>query len=187
MVIGLCGKAGSGKSTAIEALKTRGRPVSVNKFAGPLYAIQNYIYKVIEPVYNPPEDFVKDRFLLQFLGTDWGRKTINDSIWINLWKNKVEKVLAQDSNVIVVSDDTRFDNEAEIIRNMGGVIVHIIRDDASAHAVGGTGIAGHASEAGISPGLINYTIHNTGNLQEFQAALGRLYDRIREDEGLDKF
>lgn len=186
MLIGFYGKMGSGKTTAIETLKQRGRPVYVHKFAGPLYAIQNFIYSLISPVYVPPENFVKDRKLLQWLGTDWGRG-IRESLWVDLWKQRVEQLQKKDADLIIVSDDTRFDNEAELIRALGGVVVRITREDAAVHAEGGTGIANHASEAGINPELVDYTIENTGNLSEYQAALGRLFDRIREDQGLEKF
>lgn len=187
MVIGFYGKMGSGKTTAINALKARGRPVCVHKFAGALYAIQNYVYSLIAPVYTPPENFVKDRKLLQWLGTDWGRDSIRESLWVDLWTNRARHFLKGNENLILVSDDTRFDNEAVAIREMGGVVIHVIREDAAAHAEGGTGIAGHKSEAGINPELVNYTIHNTGNLSDFQADLGKLFDRIREDEGLEQF
>jgi hypothetical protein len=186
MVIGFYGKMGSGKSTAIEALKARGRPVYVLKFAGPLYAIQNFIYSLISPVYVPPEDFVKDRPLLQMVGTSWGRDLIRESLWVDLWKNRAQKALAKNHDLIIASDDTRFDNEAETIRALGGVVIHIIREDSEKHAEGGVGIANHKSEAGIKPELVDYTIHNTGNLSEYQAALGKLFDKVFEDQGLEK-
>lgn len=182
MIVGITGKMGSGKSTAIEAMKTLGRPVCLHKFAGPLYLIQEYIYRVIAPVYTRPEDFKKDRKLLQWLGTDWGRESISQSLWSDLWQKRAKQVQAQDAEVIIVSDDTRFDNEAETVRALGGYVIQIVRNDASAHAEGGGGIEEHLSEAGIRPELVDYTIENTGSVEEFQQAFRDLVKKIEGTE-----
>lgn len=182
MLIGISGKMGSGKSTAIEAMKTLGKPVYVHKFAAPLYQIQEQIYRIIAPVYQRPEDFVKDRKLLQWIGTDWGRETIRESLWIDLWKSRAEMIKTKDPTVTLVSDDTRYDNEAEMIHSMGGVVIEITRSDSTQHAVGGEGIKNHKSESGISPHLIDYRITNDGTLEEFQEAFKVLIKQIESEQ-----
>lgn len=168
MILGISGQMGSGKSTAIEALKTLGRPVFVHKFAYPLYMMQEYAYRLIEPVYPKPEGFVKDRRLLQLIGGEWGRETISQSIWTDLWKARTVELTERDPELILVSDDVRFDNEAETVRSLGGHVIRIERKNAATYAEGGVGIQGHASEAGISGDLIDRTIFNEGTIEEFQ-------------------
>ncbi len=100
MIVGISGKMGSGKSTAAESLKSLGRPVCILKLAAPLYAIQNFIYNAIAPVYTPPEGFVKDRKLLQWIGTDFGRSLDRD-LWTKLWRHRAEYLMRRDSQLIL--------------------------------------------------------------------------------------
>lgn len=182
MIVGITGKMGSGKSTAIEALKTLGRPVFVHKFAGPLYAIQDFVYRLIAPVYPKPDGFVKDRVLLQWLGSNWGRDTISNTLWVDLWKARAQELTDKDAELILVSDDTRFDNEAETIKALGGIVIRLERTDSAAHAEGGIGIANHVSEAGIRADLIDYTITNDGTREEFQEAFRQLILKIEAEQ-----
>lgn len=179
MIIAFTGKAGVGKSTAIDALKTvsGGRAVCGTKFAAPLYQIQEQIYRIVAPAYQRPPDFVKDRALLQWIGTEWGRGKLRESIWVDLWKARVDLLRSRDADLIVACDDCRFDNEAEAVKSIGGVIVRLTskRDT----AVGG--IPNHASEAGIDAKYIDYTLTNDGSVEEFQAALKALFAQIQID------
>lgn len=168
-LIAFNGGMGTGKSTAISAVgEALGRPVCLVKFAGPLYHMQELIYNRIESVYQRPKNFVKDRKLLQWLGTDWGRGSISDTIWVDLWRAEVTALRMTMTNPVIVCDDVRFDNEANTVHSMGGVVVRLTRPSNTAHAQGGEGIANHASEAGISPALVDYTIANDGTEQEFR-------------------
>lgn len=183
LLIAFHGGYGSGKSTAIEQLKTLEiGPVFNVKFATPLYQIQEFVYKVVAPVYQRPADFVKDRKLLQWLGTDWGRATIGENVWVDIWKDRVTKVRAQDQNVNVVCDDCRFDNEAAVVQALGGYVVKIVRSNADTHAQGGTGIAGHASEAGLDPAFIDFTIENNGTVEDLKESLRKLVEQIKATE-----
>ena len=67
----------------------------------------------------------------------------------------------------IVIDDIRFDNEAELVRAMGGVVAEITRP--------GTIQMTHASEAGVSRHLIDHTFHNGASEEELkQAVLAKL-------------
>lgn len=176
---------GSGKSTAIEALKAHGiGAVALTKFAGPLYAMQQMIYRIIQPVYQPPTDFVKDRKLLQWLGTDWGRDSISKTLWVDLWKAGVAKVSERDPEVVVACDDVRFDNEADAVHACGGIVVRIESTRCQDRATGGVGITGHASEGGIAGEKIDYLIRNDGTEEEYRETLRTLFAQIMTDQGL---
>ncbi len=182
MIIGFSGGMGCGKSTAIEQLEffTKKAPNLV-KFAGPLYDMQEYIYRRIASVYDRPEGFVKDRVLLQWLGTNWGRDTISQSIWVDLWKADAEYT-SHRSRKDIVCDDVRFDNEAVAIKELGGYVIKITRPNNTKHAIGGVGIANHASEAGISKNLIDFEIVNDDTVSMFQAKLLDCYKAIAKLE-----
>ncbi len=169
---------GVGKSTAIEIVRTLYPKHSVRlvKFAQPLYDMQEMIYDRIDRVYQRPSDFKKDRKLLQWLGTDWGRDTISTTLWVDLWKAAAQEAgydaaYYQRQEAVIVCDDVRFDNEAETVRSMGGTVIKLTRPDNTSHAEGGVGIVAHKSELGVSPSLIDHTVENNGTLEEFRQKL----------------
>lgn len=178
MIIGLSASMGTGKSTAFKFAQEYfgANNVKLVKFAGPLYEIQEMFYNRISSVYTRPADFQKNRPLLQFLGADVGR-AIDKDLWIKLWKVDAQK--AANQGQIVISDDTRFDNEAEAIRSMGGHIVKVTSSTiADRTEVVKEGITAHESENGISPNFIDYTIDNSDTIESFKHKLQCLFDEI---------
>lgn len=175
-IIGFSGGMGVGKSTAIKILEDLypSHPVFLVKFAQPLYDIQEAVYDRISSVYSRPSDFKKDRKLLQWLGTDWGRDTISNTLWVDLWKASVEEVKRDHvflDEPIIVCDDVRFDNEAETLKELGGYVIKLVRPNNTAHAEGGQGIVNHKSESGISENLLDFVVYNNDNLDTFRDRL----------------
>lgn len=170
-LIGLTGKMGVGKSTALNILKDDfyPQPVKLVKFAQPLYDMQEMIYRRISAVHPRPFGFIKDRMLLQWLGTEWGRGKISESIWIDLWKGEALTLLNQ--GCIVVCDDLRYDNEAETIKQLGGLIIQLTANASNMRIDTATGLVNHKSEAGISDTYVDRTIANDGTVEQFRASL----------------
>lgn len=94
------------------------------------------------------------RQLMQSLGTEWGRGMVHPEIWVRLARSRLEA--AAKSNVPVINDDCRFDNEAQVIHALGGTVIEVRRP--------GLSRAEHASERGVSPDLIDAYIDNDGDL-----------------------
>jgi hypothetical protein len=67
--------------------------------------------------------FVSPRDLLQRVGTNLCRNHLGDSVWINIFKNKISKT---EGHCIVT--DVRFLNERQAIRDLGGVNFLVIRE-----------------------------------------------------------
>lgn len=170
MIIGFTGRMGTGKSTAIEVIKGLHKSTALIKFAGPLYRIQEAVYAEISPVYKRPEGFVKDRKLLQWIGTDWARETISKTIWVDLFKAEVKRLQTCPYPPIVLCDDVRFDNEAEAIHEFGGKVVQLVGPTRGAEV----GIKAHSSEVGINPSLVDFTITNEGDKDEFRQKIVKL-------------
>lgn len=170
---------GCGKSTAISALQKSitGATVFNVKFAQPLYDIQEYAYNRIKGAYSKPEGFVKDRKLLQWIGTEWGRDTISKSLWTDIWQKEVSFILNA-TDAVVVCDDVRFDNEAELIKSMGGKIIRISSDRGAEKAEGGVGIVNHSSEGGVNLKYVDYLVENNGSLEEYKYQLTYLYNKF---------
>lgn len=62
------------------------------------------------------------RHFMQTLGTEWGRRLINQEIWINAWRNRILDIEGS-----VVIDDVRFPNEALAVRAAGGELWRVYR------------------------------------------------------------
>lgn len=188
-IITFNGQMGVGKSTAIEDLKFYAGEENVKlvKFAGPLYDMQEFMYRRISPVYQRPETFIKDRKLLQWIGTEWGRDSISSTLWVDLWKAEANRLKlsepkisidGSESKLILVCDDVRFDNEAEVVRSMDGIVVKITADRVDNRIDTKAGIAAHKSESGIDSKFISYTIENNGTVFEFQKKLRELFKQL---------
>lgn len=164
MLIGLCGAAGCGKTTIAEGLRDR-HGFKILSFADPLYDAVSVITGV--PVERLKDRAVKEvelagigkspRFLLQTLGTDWGRRMIDENIWVNAAMARV----ADDEDVVIA--DVRFDNEADAIRDRGGRVLYVIRPGWQCLMAAE---ASHASERGVSIEKIDGYLTNDGTVDQ---------------------
>ena len=101
------------------------------------------------------------RKLLQLLGTECGRQIIHPNIWVNSLFADYKK----DSNWIIT--DVRFTNEAQAIKDKGGIIIRINRplyrlDDQ------------HPSETALDNYNFDYVIENEGNIDELVQKIKQL-------------
>jgi hypothetical protein len=146
-IIAFTGLAQSGKTTAANYIPG----AKILSFADPVKQIALTAFNW---------DGVKDekgRRLLQVIGTECGRAYDYD-IWVKKMKEQIDKYAPIYS--IIAIDDCRFDNESQLVRGLGGMVIEILRP--------GCAPDGHASEAGISPNLIDRQINNDGTLEQFK-------------------
>lgn len=167
LVIGLCGVAGSGKSTAARVL-ARDHGFARRPFAYPLksmLATLGFDRGVLDgpsAAKELPLDIFGGRSLreaMQTLGTEWGRHQFGEDFWVRLWMRGVDALGA------VVVDDVRFANEADAIRRMGGLVIRIDRDGAGSRVA-----PSHASEQ-IAAIRCNAIIPNNGTEAELAERL----------------
>jgi energy-coupling factor transporter ATP-binding protein EcfA2 len=71
------------------------------------------------------------RYLLQTLGTDWGRENVDPDIWAYLASLRIAETLERGVDVVI--DDMRFPNEVEVVKRLGGVLIRIDRPDLVVH------------------------------------------------------
>lgn len=182
--VGFCGAAGAGKSTAADRLVKHWRFNRV-RFAGPLKAMMlalglsaEQVDGALKEVPTPLLCGRTPRQAMQWLGTEWGRDLIGGSLWIEAWRASVERVggfhvPGEGWRRLIVADDVRFANEAQAIRDRGGIVVRLDRDGA-----GSTSGGDHASERpDFEPDRI---IRNTGDLAAFRAQIDALALSLRE-------
>lgn len=66
------------------------------------------------------------RALMQNYGTEVRRRD-NADYWVNIWKDSVSGALKDKKHV--VADDVRFLNEAKAVKDAGGILVKLMRED----------------------------------------------------------
>jgi hypothetical protein len=86
-----------------------GHQCSIVKFAEPLYEMHDLCRAVLRRYGCDPFPGVDGR-LLQLLGTEWGRNSRGQDLWVNLFRKRAESL---PESHIIISDDARFPNELE--------------------------------------------------------------------------
>jgi energy-coupling factor transporter ATP-binding protein EcfA2 len=115
-VILISGKQGSGKTTLSKNLSTiltnDGYEPKLIKFADVLYEMHDVIWNVMRK-YGQELKTKKDGPLLQLIGTEWGRNTLGENVWVDIAKYRAQQYLSNNPKGIVIIDDCRFPNELE--------------------------------------------------------------------------
>lgn len=177
-LIALCSPAmGSGKSTIAAHLCDHYgfRQIA---FATPLKAMASTLLEKLDMDHDEIEDRIygdrkeevipvlniTSRQLQQQLGTEFGRKLIRDSIWVDITMAAVARVLTAGRSVII--DDMRFPNEYQAVIAAAGDVHRVVRPSAVV-------TRSHASEGQLDL-IAMPEIWNTGSVREMLAAVDRL-------------
>ncbi len=157
IVISFSGAMGTGKSTVMSALEDalikKGYITTTLKFAEPLYSLQDVIYNTL----GKKVEGTKDRELLQWLGSDWGKAKFGPDVWATCW---LDRVKAMPSNVgFILNDDMRFPNELAAVRKLKKAITIrlVCPDEVRKARIGAafTNIA-HISETALNEHLTEF-------------------------------
>lgn len=174
LIIALSGAAGSGKDTIANRLMESGA-WGKYAFAAPLKKGVSAMFNIpMEDLENPITKNVPSykfgrsiRYMLQTIGTEYGRHLIADDVWIQLAKENIERQLLHVNNIAIT--DCRFENEADMVHAMGGYVIRIIRDENPHTAIiASNAISNHASESGFPVEKCDFTLYNNRSLQEFE-------------------
>lgn len=161
-LIGFTGGARVGKDTAANILVEH-YAARRYAFADPMREMMKCIGVDHETITDKeaiiPQIGKSYRECMQTLGTEWGRKMINEDLWLIVSRARISQALK--AGHIVVISDVRFDNEAHLIRELGGAVVRIVRPGAEE-------VRQHVSEAGVSRHLVDSTIFNDSFLDVFK-------------------
>ena len=210
MIVGITGFIGSGKDTVAKMLVEKG--AVQDSFASPLKDLCASVFgwdrHMLEGDTVASRDFRETadiywtrklgidnftpRLALQLLGTDIMRTHFNQDIWLDSLEYRIRKNNPQDQ--IVVVSDCRFKNELDLIKQLDGIVIHVIRNDlpewyeTAVHANKGSVPAKHTMETRFASvhasewkwvGYdFDYEISNSGTLQELQLQVDNIHNNI---------
>lgn len=172
-IIALHGKARSGKDTVCQFI--------ISKYSGYRYGFADPLKRMIaagfgihgdDPYWVSRKETVipalgrSPRYLMQTLGTEWGTRLVHPDVWVTL----AYDVLRRKGPGMMIPD-CRFENEAAWIRKQGGIVVHIVRNDAPP-------VLSHPSEHGIVRAAADKVLVNNAGLEELRDATYELLDGV---------
>ena len=163
-LIGLAGKAGTGKDTVAAYLKEQ---YGYDRY-GLADPIKSMLRQILVLFDNPalkelphPLFGKSPRYMAQTLGTEWGRNLIHPDLWLICAGQAFEWLQKQPGFVGIVISDVRFENEAAWVRAQGGQIWHVLRPSAAP-------VEAHVSEAGVGYVEGDEVINNIGSIEDLQ-------------------
>lgn len=186
-LVGVCGKAGSGKDTVYNYLNLR-KPSdelwvarfaladTLKEAASTIFGLDTAIFSERAIKEEPMAKLggLSPRQVAQKLGTESVREVFGIWTWVAALHSKLQNcVRILDAAVVT---DIRFQNEVQWVLEQDGILVYLQRD-----GLGNVGIKNHASEkipsiefcqnAVATYGGSLVVIENNGSLQEFHAAI----------------
>lgn len=200
MIIGIVGFAGSGKGTVGDIL--------VNDHDFTKLSFADAVKDATSAIFGWPRELLegdtgnsrkfretKDEFwstrfgydftpriALQLMGTEAGRNVFHEDLWIHTMEKRIKHKQEWEFEDNFVIPDVRFPNEMTAIREMGGVIVRVVRgpepewfDTAFRHNVAGVHEMHvkypdvHLSEWAWIGQQFNYLISNNGTMVMLEA------------------
>lgn len=171
-LIGLVGKARSGKDTFARGLVERG--YTRVAFADPLREMVEAINPVVvgpgvrpvalstallaaggwEGVKESPYSLEARRLLQQ---SGQAVRRFEPGFWLRAGMEKARRVIRDGGGAVIT--DVRYENEAETIQSAGGVLVRIVRPGLESTDI-------HASETELDRYPVDFTVRNSGTAEE---------------------
>jgi hypothetical protein len=169
MLIGFTAIAGAGKDTAALGIKN----ADIRAFAGPLKDSVKILFCLTdEQLYdNKHKEIVDERWnksprqLLQETGSLM--RSIDKDIFVKNMQYKINENKKNKNRLVVT--DIRYDNEAELIKSNGGIIIKIMRPGAVT-----TIHNKHETEKGISEHLVDHIVINDGTIEDLHIKIKSL-------------
>ncbi len=187
LVIGLVGRMRSGKSTAADVLVSHLGFVE-KYFAEPLKTTIAYLFRMSrEQLYSQEGKEAGDdrydaspRIVMQWFG-----QTVRNR-FPGVWEMRLKEAVIEDrSGRPIVVSDIRYNAEAEAVRELGGIIIKIVRPEQTSLWEKTKQLFDrgrwHKSERGIRKDLVDIVIINDGTLSDLKKTVISTVKQIVEE------
>ncbi len=182
MLIGLVAKKGSGKDCMGDYLIEN---FNFNKthFADPLKEGLRHIFDLNdEQLYGKDKETIDPRWkktprqLFQIFGTDIMRNIMSPLLGLEdtLWVYRFEVWYERNKEKNIACCDVRFINEANAIKDLGGILIRIDRNTQDNDY--------HISEQLIKDIPVDYVLENNGTKEEFYEKIKLLMEKLTKEE-----
>lgn len=197
MIIGLSGYMGSGKDTAGQIIQKFTQSVEARDDMGAGYIVRQFFHikkfsaKLKElaslMLGIPVEKFEDQDFKKSKLGPEWSNMTvreflqklgtdaIRDKLHKDAWVNAAMAEYKESSNWIFT--DVRFPNEAQAIKDRGGIIIRLNRYPPGCSP---KLMDLHESEIGLDDWDFDYVIYNLGTLEDLENQIKEILTKINK-------
>lgn len=115
---------------------------------------------------------VTGRKLMQTLGTEWGRKLIDNDIWSKALIGSPQFQSALLLGMPIVVDDLRFLNESKYLKELDFIIIRVRRPDSKVSN------DGHQSEVELDLIKEDYLLYNNSTIRDLKDKTDELMRRI---------
>jgi chaperonin cofactor prefoldin len=181
-LIGITGFKRSGKDTAGEYFINKG--YIKYAFAGPLKKACKEIFMFSDEQTEGDDKEKHDNIwnisaiqLFQRFGTEIFRERLSDfypemenikeNFWTYRFKIWYQEQLEKNKDVLIVVTDVRFDNEVDIIKELGGIIIKVERNQV-------TNLDEHKSETSIGKIKHDYLVKNDSDIEKYYEKLAKI-------------
>jgi hypothetical protein len=168
-LIGIAGKAGSGKDTAGAHLVER-HGFDQYAFANPIRAMLAALgaFPASDLIDRDTKEVVigwlgkSPRQMAQTLGTEWGRELVHPQLWVLMAQRRWEAAQAAGEDLVIT--DVRFENEVLWVKAQGGQVIALERSGAAA-------VSAHASEQFDISAVADIVISNNGTIDDLKSGV----------------
>jgi dephospho-CoA kinase len=174
ILIGIHGKARTGKTTSADYLLKKG--AWCTSFAWRVYQTVQVMFNLKNHELHDDYKLIKHpkwgltlREMLVLVGHDMARKLYSDNIWIQHVQDELDAVKKSGAAVkLFVVTDIRYQDEVDWLKEHDGILVMVERDVDN--------ISNHITEKGIPRVYADYIIKNEDNIEDFYKKWDELLD-----------
>ena len=165
-IIGIAGHARAGKDTVAQFIREAHHCMTY-AFAEPLKNMLKAVGLEEHELNGWRKDELNNDFqatprhMMQTLGTEWGRDTVNSDIWVIAAAKRIQQMHRSQPDATILVTDVRFQNEADFVRKHG-FLIHVERP---IQRIDGST---HRSENRLSMLDSDYYIINNGDLDDLR-------------------
>jgi hypothetical protein len=120
---------------------------------------------------------VTPRKIFQYIGTELFRNQLHvimpdvkENIWVEVVKKQILDKIKQNSNTKIVITDVRFQNEVDMIHELGGIIIKVNRKSVN------NNIDTHSSELEIDKLNIDIVLDNDNTIEDLYKAFDNIFN-----------